>query len=396
MFSLPQNYIVSLVRLFRMLERTPIHKFARHTQVDASNHRHFVLDSHLFFEANPVGWACLPEGLFPLGVPRYKGFLRGDPFPFPFHWVLSCSLDRVSLHTYLLESIDLFLSIARNLSCFSFALRLAPSCSSATAFPAGRTSHTHDPHHTRHTQHTQHTQNTQTHKHTTTQHNTQTHEHKHTYTTQTPHKHHKQHTNTTQTPHRHHTDTTQTSPPSTSPPPTHDNNTTTQQHTTTHNNTQQHTTTHNNTQQHTTTHNNTQQHTTTHNNTHTQHHTHTTHTPHTHTHTTHHTPPHPPKHTTHNTQHTTHTLHTLHTVHTIPTYTIRELHTLHTTHTPHVASLILHTPHHTETDARTHKSPFAGSDLFAMCLRLCGCTPCRHSWSKLNFRFRSCVLLCFA
>ena len=44
--------------------------------------------------------------------------------PFLFLGVLAYSLDRVSFHTDLLESIDLLLSILRNFHCFFFPLPL--------------------------------------------------------------------------------------------------------------------------------------------------------------------------------------------------------------------------------------------------------------------------------
>ena len=53
-----------------------------------------------------------PERLFPCRVPLSKKFHRGEldgrgTLTFSF-WVLASSLDRVSFHTHLLESIDLF------------------------------------------------------------------------------------------------------------------------------------------------------------------------------------------------------------------------------------------------------------------------------------------------
>ena len=51
--------------------------------------------------------------------------------PLLFLCVLAYTLDRVPFHTYLLENIDLLLSIGRNIHCFfSFALRLALGSSS--------------------------------------------------------------------------------------------------------------------------------------------------------------------------------------------------------------------------------------------------------------------------
>ena len=67
----------------------------RSTQVEAHVHKHFLLDIRSLWRRRT----------------------RSRPHCL-FHWILVSFLDRVSFHTYLLESTDLLLSIVRNLHCF--------------------------------------------------------------------------------------------------------------------------------------------------------------------------------------------------------------------------------------------------------------------------------------
>ena len=78
----------------------------KNTQVDASNHRHSLLDNHPFYKRS-----------IPAGCLRRVGRAAN---PCPVLWILVYFLDRVAYHTYLLESADLILSAARNLHCFFF------------------------------------------------------------------------------------------------------------------------------------------------------------------------------------------------------------------------------------------------------------------------------------
>ena len=93
----------------------------RTAQVDASSHKHSLLNNLPLHKRRMSAGYLYSEGLFP------RNFLVEScsvANPHLFQSFLDSSLDRVSFHTSLLESTDLLLSTVRNLHCFCFLCTL--------------------------------------------------------------------------------------------------------------------------------------------------------------------------------------------------------------------------------------------------------------------------------
>ena len=109
-----------------MFERTLLPKIAipffdeRNTQVDASNHKHSLQDSSLTKSeaCQLVFLSCWTSACRGPSSNKKKTVVES--------WTVACSLDGVSFHTYLLESIDLlFVQCTQYPLFIFFFLRLA-------------------------------------------------------------------------------------------------------------------------------------------------------------------------------------------------------------------------------------------------------------------------------
>ena len=117
------SFLRFVPNLFRTLDRTQSQVCnslfdVRNTQVDASDHTHFVLENYPFNRRRKLagfpflmGFACQRPSF--QGVPSWRGGRS-----FLVLSILADSVDRVSFHTLPFESTDLWLPISRNLHCF--------------------------------------------------------------------------------------------------------------------------------------------------------------------------------------------------------------------------------------------------------------------------------------